>query len=375
MEVMGHIKDVTKPDDSRDIGRSSVIDGNPYYVFGDTFCKDFDGKFVKVVCNSSAAVEDTQNPLRSTYVDFDDAAEGVLSPFIPLTRREKELERRNGIRILLWSFGGIVTSEVTGRPSWVWFEKGVEEKVNGVTRSTPVGTGLAVVHVDEGSGGMRAERLGSGEMMWFANEPRVGVFSALAYQREIYLWGHHGDNIVLARVRDDMVYLKDQYLFWNGDSYVTDFRQAAPVLSGYQHGQFFRSDFFGPSKPWIFVGCSSWGDSKVMMAAAANIEGPWENMTAVCTGGGIAVPDKYVYCVYPHPWVYGDNTGELFVTWSEHWPGGVIGAKLTFELGKVMLDIPPETPLTDEITEPVQYWIEVDLQNVPRKFLRLISIQ
>ena len=57
-------------------------------------------------------------------------------------------------------------------------------------------------------------------------------------------------------------------------------------------------------------------------------------MTAVCTGRGIDVPDKYIYCVYPHPWVFGDNNGELFVTWSEQWPGGVIGAKIKFEMSK-----------------------------------------
>jgi hypothetical protein len=336
MEVLGQVKDEIKPHDSRDIGRSSVVEGSPYYVFGDTFCKDYEGNFLKTVNNTSAVIEDIQEPLKSVYADFDDAAHGILSPFIPLTSREEAVEAASGNkRVTLWSFGGAVTSEVTGRPTFVWFEKTLEEKLpSGGTKGTSMGTGLAVVSVDQGSGGLRAQRPWGDRMLFGADEPRVGVFSAVAYQRNFYLWGHRGDDIVLARVRDDVVHNKDAYLFWDGDRYVEDFRRAAPVLRSYQHGQFFRSNFFGPSLPWVFVGCTSFGDSKVMMAAAANLEGPWADMTAVCTGRGINITNGYIYCVYPHPWVFGDDTGELFVTWSEQWPGGVIGAKLKFEMSE-----------------------------------------
>src|SRR6266498_3403149 len=146
----------------------------PYYVFGDTFCKDYQGEFLSIVSNTAAVVEDPRDPLTSTYPDLDDPAEGLLKPFIPLTARERDEEHTRNVRIMLWSFGGVVTSGTSSHPSYVWFEKNIEEKVEGVTKITSVGTCLGDVKVDQGSAGLRAQRVWDDEMLFRADEPRVG---------------------------------------------------------------------------------------------------------------------------------------------------------------------------------------------------------
>ena len=71
-----------------------------------------------------------------------------------------------------------------------------------------------------------------------------------------------------------------------------------------------------------------------MVGAATTLEGPWE-LFPVYTARPLDDGDEYsyMYCIYPHDWAFDEEYGMLMVTWSEHWPGGVVAAKLTFKMG------------------------------------------
>ena len=73
-------------------------------------------------------------------------------------------------------------------------------------------------------------------------------------------------------------------------------------------------------------------DSQVMVGASANLEGPWE-LTPVFKAYGLRY-ESWMYCIYPHQWAFDEADGEVLVTWSEHWPGNVIAARLRFEIGR-----------------------------------------
>lgn len=83
---------------------------------------------------------------------------------------------------------------------------------------------------------------------------------------------------------------------------------------------------------YVFIGVNSYGDSKINMGCSRSLEGPYE-MFQIADATGID-QDGYMYCIYPHPWAFREEDGELMVSWSEHWPGGVIAAKLKFQQGE-----------------------------------------
>lgn len=149
----------------------------------------------------------------------------------------------------------------------------------------------------------------------------------------IYLYGNFeygdrpGHNIVLARVHKHNIEHPHHYTYWNGTEYVSDPNEAATIFEKMQAGMVFHSKLFGSAKPFVFVGNNGWGDSKVVMGASASLEGPWETMT-VCQATGLNYKETRMYCMYPHFWASKIEEGELMVTWSEQWPGGVVAAKL-----------------------------------------------
>lgn len=148
----------------------------------------------------------------------------------------------------------------------------------------------------------------------------------------IYLWGEKCNRIYLGRVAAGKASIPDEYQAWDGSDYVADRKMAVPVLQNMAHGGFHRSCLFKPSCGWkyMFIGVSGEGTSKVLMSVATRLEGPWIEFHELFTAEGIDCHIGYKYCVYGHPWAFGD--GELLVTWSEHWPGGVVAGKVTFEM-------------------------------------------
>ena len=150
-----------------------------------------------------------------------------------------------------------------------------------------------------------------------------------------YLWGHHGKDILLARVSYAGIQNRNAYEYYNGEGWVADWHDAAKVMGNLQHGAIYKSRLFAPGQgtDYVFVGVSSGGDSQVLMGVAAQREGPFQ-FTKLFEAEGIEHKEGYKYCIYPHPWAFDEEKGELMVTWSEHWPGGVVAAKVKFEMSE-----------------------------------------
>lgn len=113
---------------------------------------------------------------------------------------------------------------------------------------------------------------------------------------------------------------------------MSDATQAKPIWTKLQQGAIIRTRMFDPSHRanFMFVGCNAWADSKIQIATAPAPEGPWSEFIPVGPVPGIEYTEGYRYCVYPHPWM--GTAGVMGVSWSEHWPGGVILGRLEFEL-------------------------------------------
>jgi hypothetical protein len=328
IEILGYVDDASNIGYSRDIGRSAILKGRVYYMFGDTFCKNKKGEFIGVQSTTSALVPDKSQPLSSTYLTWQE--DGLVDNFVPLTEAEHRLEKivwndKTRPRVTLWAFGGMVETLGAG---WLWYQKGVIYEEEGKEENKYHGTGIARVEADD-RGRLTIHR--SWPEMFNVDEPRVGTFSSIVEGDFVYLWGDHGagcgDGIILSRVHKYSLQNKDCYTYWNGDSYVADWRAAEPVFGKMQSGAIIKTRLFGEERPWVFVGCTAWGDSKLMLGASATLEGPFDEK-AICTAQGIDYPDTIMYCMYPHTWALDVTKGELLVTWSEQWPGGVVGAKI-----------------------------------------------
>lgn len=320
---IGYVQDHNRVGYSRDIGRSSLFAGYWYYVFGDTFCKNRQGDFVGMTSNTVAIIPNTAEPLETQYLDI--KPDGIVQPLIPLNEAETLLEL-GGVRVVLWAFGGIV--ETVPEVGWIWYQKTVIYPNDyqhyhgvGIARISPGATPL------EPPTAFRLE-----SMIFGPDEPRIGTFSSLVHEDFVYLWGDYQGKIILARVEKHRPTSRNAYRYWNGEAYVTDWRDAIPVLRDIQQGCFFRSSLFGSERPFVFVGCTKFADSIVMMGAEACLEGPW-CLSPLFQADGINQPNNYRYCMYGHPWAFDEENGELLVTYSESWPGGVVGAKVKLMMG------------------------------------------
>lgn len=320
----GYVQDRNRIGYSRDIGRSSMFAGHYYYLFGDTFCKDRNGYFVGLTSNTVAIMPDKTYPLETQYLSI--KPDGIVEPLLKLTDDEKALQNGD-LRIGLWPFGGIV--ETTPEVGWMWYQKCTT--YSNTNRNSYHGVGLArVSRATSPQGQITAFRVEG--LLFGADEPCIGSFSALMHEDFVYLWGDHKGSVILARVNKYFPTTRNAYRYWNGENYVEDWRCAVPILEQMQHGCFFRSALFGAERPWCFVGCTNRGDSVVMMGAEARLEGPW-SLTELFRTDSVNQPLSYRYCMYAHPWAYDADIGELLVTWCETWPGAVVGAKVKLVMG------------------------------------------
>ena len=325
VEILGYIKDKNGIDYSRDIGRSTSIHDEVYFIFGDTFCKDSAGKSVGITSNTIAYVEDRANCLESEYREvFDD---GMVKAFVPLNEEETRFEKENkNARIAFRMFGGVVDIVITGV---VWFQKVIQYE-NGEEDYCGVAQAWLTTKSD---GKIIVQRLP--QCLFGPNEPRIGSFSTLYYKGYVYLWSHRPDRqIILARVDQYGTGLHDRYKYWSGKDWVRLWHDAIPVLHDVENGAIIHTDLFGKDKPFVFVGANNETDSMVQMGAATEVQGPFD-LTAICIATGIDHDKKYKYCIYPHLFASNISKRELVVTWSEHWPGGVIAAKLKFKIDEV----------------------------------------
>ncbi|KAE8444605.1 hypothetical protein EG329_014436 [Mollisiaceae sp. DMI_Dod_QoI] len=339
---LGTLRDDTGNWLPRDIGRSSQLaNGHVVVQFGDTFDHNRNGQFLGVKDNTCAIVPDTNNPTLSKYANHPDNNE------VPVFVRQYPNEF--DIPTKFWSFSGIVE---TGKgengiiQGYTWFKV---TRMDGNMQEDYLHMGIAKVEYDPANRRIRALRVTSdatdfGGMR--ASEdaafPSFGSICAIRVDPHIYLYGQTQDgkkDVVLARV---LIPLADScafYEFWAGNGWSSNVKDCCPVMSQIEHGQVFLTNMFGENSEYkyCFVGCSSWGDSKVLMARAINAEGPWSDLSALEVELYSSNPNRpptgpFNYCMYPHPWALGFNaengmerTGDLMITWSE---GGVNGCVL-----------------------------------------------
>ena len=139
---------------------------------------------------------------------------------------------------------------------------------------------------------------------------------------------------MLGRVNTSLPLTKSAYEFWNGSAYVKDWTAARPVMHGLAQGEVYRSNLFcpGEGKDYVFIGVSNQATSKVLMSVAGQLEGSWQDWFELFTATSLDYSAGYRYCIYPHPWAFREQDGELMVTWCEPFPGGVIAAKVKFQM-------------------------------------------
>lgn len=325
LEILGYIKDKNGIGYSRDIGRSASIHDEVFLIFGDTFCESSAGKSVGITSNTIAYVEDRALFLESEYREISD--NGNVKAFVPLNEKEIRFEAENeNARIVFRMFGGTVDIGVVGV---VWFQKLIKYE-NGEEEYRGVGQARLSTYSDSR---IIVERLP--RLLFGPNEPRIGSFSTLFHEDHVYLWGERLDGqIILARVDQYHTAIRDWYEYWSGGDWVPRWHDAIPVLHDVQHGAIVHTNLFGKDKPFVFVGVNNQADSMVQIGAAADIQGPFD-LTALCKATGIDHDERHKYCIYPHLFASNVPKRELVVTWSEHWPGGVIAAKLKFKIDEV----------------------------------------
>lgn len=78
------------------------------------------------------------------------------------------------------------------------------------------------------------------------------------------------------------------------------------------------------------AGVAKWADSMVMIGVASRLEGPWD-IRHLVRAEEIKLPNAYQYRVYAHVWAAEPRTNKSLVLWCDHWPGGVILARVKFE--------------------------------------------
>ncbi|CAL3962211.1 unnamed protein product [Diplocarpon coronariae] len=222
----------------------------------------------------------------------------------------------------IWSFGGIVmrTSEV-GPDVWEGYTFFEVTKPIGPLKYQHQYTGIAEVFCNIVTGQTHTSR------------PKGSPSSLFRLQiHTLYLKGVM--DICIARVNPSYAMRREYYVFWDGVQWSSDIGSSVPIMPNMQHGQIFPTKMFGSSSPyiWAFVGCTAFGDNKVMMGRATSPEGPWDIQMAMA----FSQPKDglFRYCVYPHPWA--DNTketGDLTISWSEGgMTGGVLMSKIRFAM-------------------------------------------
>lgn len=323
LEILGYIKDKNGIGYPRDIGRSAIIHDEVFFIFGDTFCNNAAGEFVGITSNTIAYVEDRAKPLESQYGEI--FSDGMVKAFVPISTKERESEwKRTGSRTIFRMFGGVVDIGVVGV---VWFQKLIKWE-DGREEYRGVGQARLSLYSDCN---IIVERLPA--LLFGPNEPRIGSFSTLIHEGRIYLWGDRPDGeIILARVDRYQTALREEYEYWNGKGWVPRWHEAVPVLHNVQHGAIIHTELFGKDMPFVFVGVSKSGDSMIQIGAAKDVHGPFDDLTPICQAQGIENDKEYKYCIYPHLFASNIPKRELIVTWSEHWPGGVIAAKLKLRM-------------------------------------------
>lgn len=143
----------------------------------------------------------------------------------------------------------------------------------------------------------------------------------------------------------------ENYTYWNGEAFVgapTSVRPSRykgpchtkafnlePVMYNIQFGTVFHTKLFSCTEEGLFavIGCDGSGDGKVRFKIAENPWGPWRGEGWILD---LETEDRgnrgAKSCIYAHIWASDLGKGEMVLTWSEPWPGGVEMVKIGFEM-------------------------------------------
>lgn len=154
------------------------------------------------------------------------------------------------------------------------------------------------------------------------------------------------DPVFVCRVpHTDQSYLfPERYTYWDGEIFspapssgVFKYRgpHLEPVLFNILSGTVFHTTLFSDTQDGLFlmVGCDGSGDGKVRFKISENPWGPWRGEGWLLD---LETEDRgyrgVKTCVYAHLWASDLERGELVLSWSEPWPGGIEMVRIGFEM-------------------------------------------
>lgn len=138
----------------------------------------------------------------------------------------------------------------------------------------------------------------------------------------------------------------ERYTYWDGETFspappISESKgkrpHLEPVLFNILTGTVFHTTLFSSNNEGLFamIGCDGSGDGKVRLKIAENPWGPWRGEGWLLD---LETEDRgytgVKSCVYAHLWASDLEQGELVLSWSEPWPGGVEMIKIGFEMVK-----------------------------------------
>jgi hypothetical protein len=170
------------------------------------------------------------------------------------------------------------------------------------------------------------------------DEPRFGTFSTLRIGDLAYLYGHRPDTkaVMLARANVMWVLDRSRYSYWDGKRFQSDISKAAPVLENMKSGAIYRSKLFEPNKgrDWVFIGCSEYDHDKVQIGVSAQPEGPFLITNLIDAFPLKFIAQNFTRCnMFPHPWAFKEEDGQLMITWAEGSSiGNVVAVKVQFAM-------------------------------------------
>lgn len=339
VEMLGEVRDRNGRTTPRDIGRSVKFGDEYYYIFGDTFCFDDNEQFVGVSNNTIAHIPDLTNPRKSEYM----YKEPKVPEFVPYTHGEKayterEDNKKDNRRIVNWNFGGIIEDRPGSGTGWLFFDKiqthgGMCEK----------GFGIGVARVRRDGKYVKVDR--EDESMVFGDEePRFGSISPLVdTDGFVYLLGSKDMVNFMARIPLHANFRsRSEYSFLTKSGWKPTYStidELEPVLGDQAQGALlkfpYESGFAPVKKPYMWIGVNKWLDSKMWMACAEQIEGPWDIQFLGMAPEVMGKNSGHRYCLYPHLWGSNLQEGKLLITWSDD---GVMGGKVAAAVISVKMD-------------------------------------
>lgn len=185
---------------------------------------------------------------------------------------------------------------------------------------------------------IKAERLPDEDRIFPDGCPQFGQNAVVKDDDWIYAIGSikdHQNGMARVKVGSDPSKRKN-YQYWGKKGWMDELKNnddLAPILPSLGQGQVVKMPGHGPhGMSLMAVSCEKWPTGQVMVAWADKMTGPWYSH-----GLGEAPkhwPDKtnLRYAMFPHPWAFDWNKGELLVTYSDdgQMGGSVIALRIKF---------------------------------------------